>query len=216
MRASVRAACWIGILSVGFAALVGASEPRVQALFPGKAMFSLAGEQFVLRDGETGPGGLRLLRATSASALVEYGGRQQEWSLERGRFAVDYIPAARPEMRILPGPEGGYSVAGLINGRSVRFVVDTGATAITLSETEAVRLGLPITDGVEVSVETASGRVAGRRILIDRVQVGGLDEPRVDAVVLPGDRPATALLGMSFLGRLNIRSEGPILVLQAR
>jgi aspartyl protease family protein len=216
MRASVRGAWLIGILLMGLAGMVWAGEPRVQALFPGKAMFSLAGEQFVLSDGETGPGGLRLLRATSQSALVEYDGRQQEWSLERGRFAGDYTAAARPEMRIMPGPEGGYGVSGLINGRSVRFVVDTGATAITLSETEAMRLGLPVTGGVEVPVETASGRVVGRRILIDRVQVGGLDEPRVDAVILPGDRPATALLGMSFLSRLNIRSEGPMLVLQAR
>jgi len=216
MHTAFRGAWLIGILLGGLAVGASAGEPRVQALFSGKAMFSMGGERFVLSDGETGPGGLRLLRATSQSALVEYGGQQQEWSLERGRFAVDYPSRTPPELRILPSPEGGYSVSGIINGRSLRFLVDTGATVVTLSETEAMRLGISGEGGAEVPVETASGRVSGRRIVLDQVQVGGLDESRVDAVILPGDSPATALLGMSFLSRLNLRSEGPVLVLQAR
>jgi aspartyl protease family protein len=193
-----------------------AAELRVQGLFAGRALFSLDGESFLLRDGESGPGGLRLLRATSGSALVEYQGRQQELTLERGRFGGVYQTRAQPELRILPDAQGGYSVRGLVNGHSIALVVDTGATLITLSEDQAVRLGLPLSDEARIPVETASGRVSGWRVALDSVQVGSLDERRVDAVVLPGDRPTIALLGMSFLSRLDIRNEGSVLVLQAR
>lgn len=62
----------------------------------------------------------------------------------------------------------------------------------------------------------ASGIVTGRRILLDRVQVGGLALDRVEAVVLPGESPATALLGMSFLGRVDMQKEGSLLVLRVR
>lgn len=196
--------------------LTATTDLRVQGLFDGRALFLLDGERFLLRDGETGPDGVRLLRATSASALVEYQGRRQELTLERGRFGGVYQAPPKPELRLTPDAQGGYFARGAINGRDVRFAVDTGATLITLSETEAERLRLPMASGVEVPVETASGRVNGRRVLLDRVQVGGLELSRVDAVVLPGDRPATVLLGMSFLRRIDMRNEGSVLVLQVR
>jgi aspartyl protease family protein len=214
MRAITYRNRMIPLLLCLFLSLPASAELRVQGLFEGRALFELEGQRFLLRDGDTGPGGVRLLHATSRSALVEYRGRQQELTLERGRFGGDYR-RAQTEARIPPDPQGGYFVRGLINGQPVPFVVDTGATLVTLSATEAARLNLPA-DGADVLVETASERVPGRRVLLDRVQVGGLDLYRVEAVVLPGDRPATALLGMSFLGRVDLRNEGPVLVLQVR
>ncbi|AGA33892.1 aspartyl protease-like protein [Thioalkalivibrio nitratireducens DSM 14787] len=207
------------VAALGFTWVAGPAmaELRVQALFAGKALFLLDGQRFVLSDGETGPDGLRLLRATSESALVEYQGREQRLGLERGRFAGAYESRSLPELRLLPNSQfGGYRVNGTINGQPVGFVVDTGATLITLSQHDAERLRLSLSGGNPVPVETASGRVMGQRVVLERVQIGGLEERDVGAVVLPGDRPATALLGMSFLSRLDIRNEGPTLVLQAR
>ena len=195
--------------------LPATAELRVQGLFEGRALFSLDGERFLLREGETGPAGVRLLRATSRSALVEYDGNRQELTLERGRFGGTY-ERPQPELRVVPDAQGGYLVRGLINGHSVPFIVDTGATLITLSAAEAARLNLPTTGSAEVPVETASGRVSGQRVMLDRVQLGALELDRVEAVVLPGDRPATALLGMSFLGRVDMRNEGSVLVLKTR
>ncbi|TVP93283.1 MAG: TIGR02281 family clan AA aspartic protease [Thioalkalivibrio sp.] len=192
----------------------GAAELRVQGLFEGRALFAMDGDRFMLRDGETGPQGVHLLRATSRSALVEYGGQRQELTLERGRFGGVYQRTVA-EIRIAPDSQGGYFVRGQINGQTVPLMVDTGATLVTFSEAEAQRLNLR-SGGVEVDVETASGIVTGRRVLLDRVQVDGLGLDRVEAVVLPGERPATALLGMSFLGRVDMRNEGSLLVLQVR
>ncbi|MBS0003450.1 MAG: TIGR02281 family clan AA aspartic protease [Thioalkalivibrio sp.] len=211
-----RCARWIlPLLSCLLLPVAGAAELRVQGLFEGRALFAVDGERFMLRDGETAPQGVRLLRATSHSALVEYGGQRQELTLERGRFGGTYQRTGA-ELRIPPDARGGYIVRGLISGQTVPFVVDTGATLITLSDAEAQRLNLRPAGGVEVAVETASGIVTGRRILLDRVQVGGLVLDRVEAVVLPGESPATALLGMSFLGRVDMQKEGSLLVLRVR
>ncbi len=206
----------VGFLSLLLISASAGAEVRVHGLFNGKALLWMDGERFLLRDGESGPDGLRLLRATSQSALVDYQGQRQELTLERGRFGGVYQTRPQPELRIQPDHQGGYLVRGLINGQSVSFVVDTGATMITLSEDEAGRLRLPVSSGAEVPVETASGRVVGRRVVLDEVQIGGLRERRVEAVVLPGDHPSVSLLGMSLLSRLNIRNEGPVLILQAR
>ena len=70
--------------------IAGAAELRVQGLFDGRALLTMHGERFMLRDGETGPQGVRLLRATSRSALIEYHGTRQELTLERGRFGGGY------------------------------------------------------------------------------------------------------------------------------
>lgn len=206
---------FLGLLLLLGPATAGA-DLRVQALFPGKALFLLDGESFLLRDGETGPDGLRLLQATSRVARVEHRGRQQALTLERGHFAGVYQPRAQPQVRVHPDAQGGYVVQAMVNGVTMPFIVDTGATLITLSGDQARAMGLPVATGAEVPVETASGRVLGRRVLLERVQVGALDERRVEAIVLPGDRPTVALLGMSFLSRLELRSEGPVLVLQTR
>lgn len=207
----------VGLLMVLAVPVVANAEVRVHGLFTGKAMFSLDGERFLLRDGETGPGGLRLIRATSQSALVEQDGQRRELLLERGRFGGLNESRAKPELRIQPDPQGGYFVRGLINGHSVRFVIDTGATVVTLSEDVAERLRLPMSSAESgIAVETASGRVEGRRVVLNDLRIGALHERQVEAVVLPGDRPSVALLGMSLLSRLNMRNEGSALVLQAR
>jgi aspartyl protease family protein len=216
MKRGRRRVRWLWMALLLLVPPMAAADLRVLGLFPGKALFAQDGAQFLLRDGETGPDGLRLLRATSRSALVEHQGRQQEWSLERGRFGGVYQAPAPAELRIHPDPQGGYVVQGSINGRSVRFMVDTGATLITVSEREAERLQLSLADAAAVSVQTASGQILGRRILLERVQLGALDERRVEAIVLPGEYPSIALLGMSFLSRLELRSEGTTLVLQTR
>ncbi len=205
----------LGLLLMIGPAAAGA-DLRVQALFPGKALFLLDGESFLLRDGETGPDGLRLLQATSRVARIEHRGLQQELTLERGRFGGVYQPRAQPQVRIQPDAQGGYVVQGVVNGVTTPFIIDTGATLITLSAEQARAMGLPVATGAEVPVVTASGQVLGRRVLLERVQVGALDERRVEAIVLPGDRPTVALLGMSFLSRMELRSEGPVLVLQTR
>jgi len=65
-------------------------------------------------------------------------------------------------------------------------------------------------------METANGVAAAYRVKLDTVRVGDLTVNNVDAVVMEGDSLPVALLGMSFLNRMDIRREGQIMTLTKR
>jgi aspartyl protease family protein len=115
---------------------------------------------------------------------------------------------------MVPTDEWGNLVAdGQGNGMSIRFAVDTGATFITLPAREASRLGLDYHNGQKTVMETANGNVLAYRLKLDTVRVGHIDVHNVDAVILEGNGLSKALLGMSFLNRVDIRREGAILTM---
>ena len=96
-------------------------------------------------------------------------------------------------------------------------MIDTGATAIAMSATEARRLGIFYRlDGAPVGVTTASGTVLGHRVTLDRVAVGDITVRNVDALVIPGDLPEQVLLGMTFLNRVDLHQDGAEMVLRTK
>lgn len=99
--------------------------------------------------------------------------------------------------------------------RQVSFLVDTGATAIVLNAGDAARAGVDYQrQGVRIGVRTASGTTSGYAVALRHVSVGDISLSDVRAVVLEGESPAMPLLGMSFLGRVKMRHEGAMLVLE--
>ena len=138
------------------AILHAAPSVRVLALFPGKAMLEIDGKRKVLAAGDSGPHGVRLVSADTREAVVEIDGRREVLRLGSSVSAT-YRPSERREIRILKD-RGGYFLDGLINGQPVRFLVDTGATSVALSERHAARLGLQHrVEGRPVGIGTASG-----------------------------------------------------------
>ena len=118
---------------------------------------------------------------------------------------------------MIPTNERGDLVAdGEVNGMPVRFAVDTGATFITFPAREASRLGLDYHNGQKITMETANGEVFAYRLKLDTVRVGAVAVHDVDAVIAEGNSLPIALLGMSFLNRVDIRREGTILTLTKR
>jgi aspartyl protease family protein len=100
---------------------------------------------------------------------------------------------------------GHFMVEGAIDGRRVSFMVDTGASVIALTESDAGRLGYhPAPRDYVVQVNTANGTVRAAPIKLDMVEVGDIMVRNVVAVVQP-DRALVSgnLLGMSFLSRLH-------------
>jgi len=154
-----------------------------------------------------------VLAVHADGATLEIDGRRTR--LPVGNAAIH---AASPTtQRVLPAPDArGHDVAdGSVNGSAVRFLVDTGATAVTLSTEFARRAGLDPREAKPVLVLTANGRVMGRQLRLDRVAVGGLVLHQVDAIVQDG-LGDQALLGPSFLSRTDLRREGDRLVLSPR
>jgi aspartyl protease family protein len=206
------------LVSLILATGVLADEPRVRvlALFPNKAMLEIGGRERLLRAGQASPEGVTLVSADQHEAVVEVGGRREALTFGTsvgGSFAT---PETR-EVKIYRNTKGAFTTAGSINGRPVDFMVDTGATAIAMSATEARRLGIFYRlDGAPVGVTTASGTVPGHRVTLDRVAVGDITVRNVDALVIPGDLPEQVLLGMTFLNRVDLRQEGAEMVLRTK
>lgn len=192
---------------------VAVDRVSVQGLFSGAAVVLVDGQQRMLRVGQTSPEGVRLVSADSARAVVEVDGRQMTLQLGSEVHTDIAVPATR-EVRITRDTTGMYRTTGSINGQTVDFIVDTGATRVTLNAQEARRLGIDFrVKGDAAGVLTASGYEKGWHVLLDRVTVGAVAVRNVEAVVLEGPLPAEALLGNSFLSRLRLQDQGNLLIL---
>jgi aspartyl protease family protein len=105
--------------------------------------------------------------------------------------------------QIVKGADGHFWAEAKVDGRAVRFLIDTGATAVALSQTDAKRLGID-TKGLDYSykVITASGQTRAAKVKLASVSVAGAQVRDVDALVIENGLE-TSLLGMSYLGRLS-------------
>ena len=190
---------------------------RVLALFADKAMLEIDGQRKVLAAGEDSGSGIRLISANTAEAVVEIDGKRETLQLGSA-VAATYAVPTRHEIRIVKDTRrDGYFVDGLINGQPIRFLVDTGATSVAMSERHAAQLGISHrVDGVKVGVGTASGRALGHQIRLREVSVGGLRMNNVHAVVIDGDSPRFVLLGMNVLEQFDLRQKENLLILRSR
>jgi aspartyl protease family protein len=121
-----------------------------------------------------------------------------------GEVAPGYAVTARGgEVTIARARGGSFLVAGRINGRDARFIFDTGASAVVLTDATARAAGIdPSTLSYTVGVATANGRTTAARVRLDRLSIGDITEDRVEALVARPGTLAENLLGMSFLERL--------------
>lgn len=191
------------------------SHVQVVGLFPNAAVLTVDGERKLVRVGETGPGGVELLAADGQGALVRVDGQTRRIELGR-ELSGGFSAPVRRQVTIARGEGGHYRVIGAVNGFSLPLLVDTGATSLAMSEQQARRMGLDYQKGTPVRANTANGVAHGWRVRLDRVNIGGLEVPGVEAVVLQGNALDEALLGMSFLNRVRWREEQGVLVLESR
>jgi aspartyl protease family protein len=109
----------------------------------------------------------------------------------------------------------GFEVEARVDGRSVEFIVDTGASAIALRETAAARLGIhPAARDYNIQMQTANGVGRAARVQLDRVEINGITVRDVAALVVADEALSTNLLGMSFLSRIKWTHDRGRLVLE--
>jgi aspartyl protease family protein len=113
--------------------------------------------------------------------------------------------ASRGRMVELARGRGGeFPVTTRVNGARVAMILDTGASAVMLTQEAARAAGLPIEVlTYSVSLETANGRTRAAPVTIDRLAVGNIVERAVPALIVPSSQLKTNLLGMTFLNRLE-------------
>ena len=99
---------------------------------------------------------------------------------------------------------GHFSVDARVDGRRLGFMVDTGASLVTLRESDAAYLGIrPMPVDYRATVSTANGKIKAAPTKLSRVEIGDITVFDVPALVLPDEALSQNLLGVSFLSRLR-------------
>ncbi|HYP84430.1 retropepsin-like aspartic protease family protein [Variovorax sp.] len=160
--------------------------------------------------------GVRLVSVQGDQAVVETAGQRATLRMDTPTSVGDGAAGPGGDRIVLPANSGGHFMTlGAINGRSVNFMVDTGATLVALSDADAQRIGLNYDKKNPVRVNTANGVTLAYRVRLDSVRVGDVSVTGVDAVVSEQPMPYI-LLGNSFIGRFNMQREGDQMVLVKR
>lgn len=126
--------------------------------------------------------------------------------LRMARLNAEGFVAASPQAgsgAVSKGPDGHFWADAEVNGKPVRFLVDTGATAVALTPQDAQRLGIRPADlKPGYNVTTAGGSSRAAAVTLASVSVNGARLENVQALVV-SDGLDVSLLGMSYLGRLT-------------
>lgn len=158
-----------------------------------------------------------------ALLVVLVGGYTYKAELER--FGWRAVGALVPGVAVDEGPgsvlvaksrDGHFRVRAAVNGQPVRLIVDTGASSVVLSDKDARTAGIDTaTLDYGVRVSTANGATSAASVLLDTVEVGGIVERRVAALIARPGALETSLLGNSFLNRMaSFTIEGDQLILR--
>ena len=108
---------------------------------------------------------------------------------------------------------GHFLTTGSINGASMRFLVDTGASTVAMGASDARRAGVDPTRGEKGFAQTANGVAEVSRVRLHSVRVGDIVLNDVEATVHSQDMPMV-LLGMSFLNRMEMQRNGDTMTLR--
>ena len=212
---------FLGFLLLGPCAVTTwATDVKILGLFNQRALVSIdGGKQTVMKVGVEKQG-VHLLSTDSKrkQAVMMVDGEEKTFTLGTGSYTSGFAkPQQAKQVQIVKNNYGMYTTTGSINGRTVKFLVDTGASSVAMNANEAKRLGIQFRlKGVKTRVATASGVARAYAIKLKKVQVGAIKLTNVDAVVVDGNSPTEVLLGMSFLGQLQVIHEGNRLVIKKK
>lgn len=193
---------------------LAAQEVGLAGIMGSKALLTInGGDPRTVALGHT-VDGVKVVAIQGDQAIIEIGGKKRP--LRVGQHAIG-TPAADGSGKIVmtADHQGHFLTQGTINGTSVRFLVDTGATMISLGASDARRIGIDTSRGQKGMTSTANGQAMVTKVQLDNVRIGDITLHGVDALVHQGELPV-ALLGMSFLNRMEMQRDGSTMTLKKR
>jgi aspartyl protease family protein len=159
-------------------------------------------------------GGITVIAVEKDRAIVEIDGKRRV--LAQGQHYRQSGPASDRQSVTLAADSTGHFISeGSINGIPIRFIVDTGASSIALPGADAQRMGIDYHKGQRGISQTANGPVQVYVVKLEKVRLGSIELTDVQAVVIERGLNV-ALLGMSFLNRVEMRRDGHTMILIRR
>jgi aspartyl protease family protein len=159
--------------------------------------------------------GISVIAVERGEATVEIDGKQRVLKIGQHYRSTSTASSDRQSVTLSADSRGHFFTQGAVNGNPVRFLVDTGATSVALPASEAQRLGIDYRKGERGLTNTAGGLVPVYRVRFDNVKLGSIELAGVEGIVIEQGLDV-ALLGMTFLNRVDMKRDGHMMVLTRR
>ena len=192
----------------------------INGLFKDKVVATIDGKQKILKKNELTSDGLKLIKSNSKEATIEIDGIIKVFTLDEkiGNTFKTTSDVKKPysfkkTVTIKADAMGMYKTSGQINGKTVEFLVDTGATLVSMSSDLAKQLKINYEKGKKIRVMTARGPSIAYEVKLNKVKLGDIELYDITGSV-SDEMMGRTLLGMSFLGKLDMKREGKYLVLE--
>ena len=212
-------------LTIGLLTLTAAHAVDIQlvAATQGKATVIIdGGRPQTLHSGQKTSSGITLIRATAVGADFQTAdGRRRHIDIGAlGRLSAAAGAAGtegKVTREVLVADHRGHFFATVsINGIRVRGMIDTGASGLVISGSQARNLGLDYRKGQRGLASTAAGTTTVYKVPLTEVRLGDIVLYGVMAAVIEGDFPQEALFGNTLLNQLNMDRQGDQLILSKR
>jgi aspartyl protease family protein len=198
-----------------------AQSVKLAGMLGNKALLVVdGGAPKTVAPGETHQG-VKVVSTSGDQAVVELSGKRHalrvgEAPVSSGAGGGAGTQAGQGRRIVLmAGSDGHFMTTGQINGKTTQFMVDTGASVISMSAADADRMGVDYKSGRTVQLSTANGMTVGWQVNLGSVRVGDVEVFNVPAVVASRDMPFV-LLGNSFLTRFQMNRTNEEMVLIRR
>jgi aspartyl protease family protein len=189
------------------------TQVNIVGLFSNKAVLMInGGKPKTLSVGQTSDG-VKLLAADSQAATLQIEGNTKRLGMGQAASVAGKSSGAAASAVLYANSQGHYVSDCQINGASLKFLLDTGATTVALNSGDAKFANIDYKHGEPMQMSTANGVVTAYRVTIATLKIGGLTLNQVEASVLEGGSPPLVLLGMSALSRLDMKREDIALTL---
>jgi aspartyl protease family protein len=183
------------------------TQVNIVGLFSNKAIVMInGGKPKTMSVGQT-IDGVKLLAADSSSATLQVEGKTRQLKMGQAASIGGTGATSVPSVTLYANAQGHFLSECQINGASLKFLVDTGATTVALNSGDAKFAKIDYKRGEPVMVGTANGVVTAYRVTIASLKIGGITLSQVEGSVLEGGSPSVVLLGMSALNRLDMKRQ---------
>lgn len=203
-------------LSLAMQSFAG-TQVNVVGLFNNKALLMIdGGGPYSMRAGQTKKG-VKLLSANSHAATVIIEGEQQVLMMGQaasvGNRNATLGGAINSPVTLYADKRGHFHGDLTINGASLKYIVDTGASTVAMNSGDAEYAKIDYKKGQVVNMATANGVVSAYNVKLNTLKIGTIILHNVTATVIEGGSPPIVLLGMTAQNRLDVRRDGSIMTL---